>query len=678
MGGRLSQFVHAWRLHGASPWVVETLQAGFLLTFIDRPPLTRSPMESSRTYSLVKKLALQEQVRVLLDKNAIEIVRHHHSLGFYSHLFLVPKASGGWRPVIDLSFLNRFLEVPTFTMDTAESIRASLRPLEWVASLDLADAYFHIPIHPSSRKYLRFTMDGVVYQFRALPFGLSSAPWAFTKVIEELKIFASAKGFQLFQYLDDWLVVAASPRAVNSRIQQLLDLCLELGLLVNFTKSDLVPSQEFVFLGYQYDLQRFLVHPTPERFYKIQDLAERFLDQDGATAHDFSILLGVLSSTEKMVPMGRLFSREIQFCLKANWNANLHDKYLWIQLSPEARADLTWWLDPENVFTGSPVVRPPPDAQIFTDASNEGWGAHLNYNLASGTWSSSWKSLHINNLELEAVNKALQFWNNRLRNSHVLVATDNSTVVSYLNKQGGTHSISLSRATKQILISCWEAGITLWARHIPGRFNVLADSLSRKNQVIATEWTLSLSVVSRIFDLWGTPTVDMFATRFNNRLPIFWSPIPDPRAALVDALSADWSHLWGYAYPPTPIINRCLLKIRADKSDIILIAPLNRGATWFHLLCQLLIDLPRSLPLEQDLLCQPRSRVFHRDPGLLHLHAWRLSGIQSKTADFQRRLPLEQLNLRDSLLSPSTLQSGTSSRIGVVNGRVIHSKPLLN
>jgi hypothetical protein len=103
--------------------------------------------------------------------------------GFYSRLFLVPKKTGGMRPVIDLSILITYLVVPHFKMETNRSIRASILPGMWTTSLDLSDAYFHIPICHSYRRYLRFVWDNRVYQFRALPFGMSTA-LVFTNVMQ--------------------------------------------------------------------------------------------------------------------------------------------------------------------------------------------------------------------------------------------------------------------------------------------------------------------------------------------------------------------------------------------------------------------------------------------------------------------------------------------------------------
>ena len=122
--------------------------------------------------------------------------------------FLVPKPNNKWRPILDLSKLNLFLKAEKFKMETPDTIRTSLQQGEWVTSIDFKDAYFHIPIQEQSRKYLRFHVQGQTYQFKALPFGLSTAPLEFTVVAKEVKLIAIHKDIRIHQYLDDWLVRA--------------------------------------------------------------------------------------------------------------------------------------------------------------------------------------------------------------------------------------------------------------------------------------------------------------------------------------------------------------------------------------------------------------------------------------------------------------------------------------
>ena len=122
----------------------------------------------------------------------------------------------------------------------------------------------------------------------------------------------------------------------------------------------------------------------------------------------------------------------------------------------------------------------------FTDASNEGWGAHLEQTSTKGLWSDRKKRLHINVLELKMIFLALQRFKDQCQNQIVLVATDNSTVVTYMNKQGGTHSAEMCPLLWKIMTWCLHYQITLRARHIPGCLNVMAD-LSRSNQVQSTE-----------------------------------------------------------------------------------------------------------------------------------------------------------------------------------------------
>ena len=169
VGGRLGYFHLNWKFLGAHPSVIKTLEFGLQLPIGSvRIPLSRVPLINSHYSSLEKNLVLCQAVVDMLLKGAIQEVRDSSSLAFYSRLFLVAKKTGGWRPVIDLSHLNLYLDFPTFRMETTQSIRNSLQVGQWTTSLDLKDAYFHVPMAPTVHKLLRFQVLGKVYHFITL------------------------------------------------------------------------------------------------------------------------------------------------------------------------------------------------------------------------------------------------------------------------------------------------------------------------------------------------------------------------------------------------------------------------------------------------------------------------------------------------------------------------------
>ena len=245
VGNRLRSFKRNWLINKSSQNVLNIITNGYVLPFRSKPNLIRFPLILSEYQAQQKDQALATCIQTLLSKNAIERVENVKSLGFYSRLFLVPKPQQRWRPVIDLSRLNTFLHVEKFKMETPESIRTSLVPGEWVSSIDLSDAYLHIPIHPNSRKYLRFCYKAQVFPFTSLPFGLATAPQVFTMIVKEVKLMALSRGLRIHQYLDDWLIRSQSQEESQMDTQAVVDLTQSLGWIINQEKSELKPTQVF-------------------------------------------------------------------------------------------------------------------------------------------------------------------------------------------------------------------------------------------------------------------------------------------------------------------------------------------------------------------------------------------------------------------------------------------------
>ena len=594
VGGRLQSFWEIWAHKGANPKVVSILKEGYVLPFKVRPPLVRDPLIVSGYANPIRDSHLQAAVQALIEKKAVERVRVQTSLAFFNRLFIVPKPNHKWRPILDLSTLNQFLCVKTFKMETPETIRTSLQQEEWVTSLDFSDAYFHIPIHYTSRKFLRFHFQNQSYQFRALPFGLSTAPMEFTGVVKEVKLMAQSQGIRLHQYLDDWLIRAPTKESCHQGTQSLLALCQELGWMVNMQKSELEPQQVFDFVGYQYDLLNGVVRPTQNRWKTLQQKITVLLQNRSCPVRTFMSLIGLLTATEKQVTLGRLHMRPIQWHLKKHWRVpeSLEKE---IPIPRSLHQYLQWWTQEENVLKGQPLHPLRHAVQIFTDASKEGWGAHLGDFTASGTWSVPESKLHINFLELKAVLLALKRFQHLVQGKVVLIATDNTTVVAYINKEGGMRSGSLCALLWRLLCWCSLNQIVLKARHIPGRLNVIADKLSRQRQVIQTEWSLHQETFDLLCQTWHYPRVDMFATRYNCKLVQFVSPIPDPKAWSVDALTLSWEDLDMYLFPPVSLMGKVVSKLSDHwYRRAILIAPGWPNMPWFWDLVELSARVPLS------------------------------------------------------------------------------------
>ena len=192
-----------WREISDSNWIVQTAR-GYRLELVRQPPSTPPPWQTQ--LSVAQQEILNQEV---LQKRAIE--ECHDQGGFYSSLFIVPKKDGGWRTIINLKRLNRYLWIQHFKMESVYSVRDVLHRGDWMGKLDLQDAYLTVPVFHPHRRFLRFQWRAQTYQFRCLPFGLATAPGIFTKLMRPVVTCLRQQGIRLVQYLDDTLL-AQSPQ----------------------------------------------------------------------------------------------------------------------------------------------------------------------------------------------------------------------------------------------------------------------------------------------------------------------------------------------------------------------------------------------------------------------------------------------------------------------------------
>ena len=141
-GGRISLFAHVWSCLTLDPWVISTVSEGFRLEFIADP--IQSFIQPNAPMDATQHECCQKEVLSLLEKGAV--LRAGQDVGFISGIFLIPKRSGGYRPIINLKGLNTFLTAHKFKMEGISTVRHTIREGDWLAKLDLKDAYLTVPI----------------------------------------------------------------------------------------------------------------------------------------------------------------------------------------------------------------------------------------------------------------------------------------------------------------------------------------------------------------------------------------------------------------------------------------------------------------------------------------------------------------------------------------------------
>ena len=194
--------------------------------------------------------------------------------------------------------------------------------------------------------------------------------------------------------------------------------------------------------------------------------------------------------------------------------------------------------------------------------------------------------------------------------------------MSYLRNQGGTRSSFLNSIAQRILRWAADLSVVISPQVIMGKHNVLADALSRPNQVLGSEWTLKQEVFRDLCRRWPV-SIGLFATSQNHSCSLYFSPYHNHNAMGTDELLRNWSGWQAYTFPPWSLIPAGLKKLRSSSGVLLtIVAPYWLQRPWFPDLLDLVVDGPVALPQSRDLLRQPHFHRFHLVVSRLCLHAW--------------------------------------------------------
>ena len=572
---RVRGCLSAWEDLGASKLVREWIRYGYRVPFLKRvqPFYQRCCPPTDPSQQLFMELL---EVR-LLEVGAIELAISDQ---FVSKSRLVPKRDGGFRLVVDLRHINSHFAVVPCKFEPLVSLRHLVRPGDWFFSLDLRDGYYHLSIHPSHRKFFTTVINGRLYQFVGIPFGVQSAPFVFTKVMRVFVRALRARGLRVLPYLDDFLVVASSQsealqfRAVVSEVLSLL------GLTRNELKGQWEPAQSVTHLGVGVDsvANRFFV--PPDKMLVLKASAKSLVTyalshRRWVQGHRLESFIGFSMSLLVALQQVRTRTRSLYDAL-ARRSSRSSD----CQLSHQQLADLQWFVNLDESWNGLPLILPTPSVTMSTDASDFGWGASISgAGEARGFFGPVVARRHITYKELFAVQQGLLALPSFLEGRTVSLLTDNQAVMAIINK-GASRSAELMPLCRGIQALLRAMRVSWVATYIRSADNVEADRLSRVTD--PTDWTVTPAFWQEVLLRFGPMDVDRCST-VSNALCLRFNSRDGALASLGDCLLQSWVGATSWVNPPWALIPRLIAKVVSERAPAVLLLPHWESAPWWPL-----------------------------------------------------------------------------------------------
>jgi Reverse transcriptase (RNA-dependent DNA polymerase). len=181
-----------------------------------------------------------------------------------------------------------------------------------MVTIDLKDAYHLIPIAESSRKFLRFTFNGKLFEYSCLPFGLNTAPYVFTKIMRTVVAQLRERGHVSVIYLDDLLLMGRSFAECSNNLVQTQALLESLGFVINFNKSILKPTKRSKFLGFILDSEKMLIELPHSKRTNVLALINHFIGLKRCKIRELASFIGTLGSCCPGIKYGWVYLKDIE------------------------------------------------------------------------------------------------------------------------------------------------------------------------------------------------------------------------------------------------------------------------------------------------------------------------------------------------------------------------------
>ena len=574
--GRLKANISFWQSIGASKFILDTLSFGYKIPFSREPTIVfLNNNRSALGESDFVESAIQELLRVG------SIVSCTRPPEVVNPLSVSVQSSGKKRLILDLRHVNFFVNKSKIKFEDAQSmlnflIGESLSNL-WAYSFDIKSGYHHVEIYPTHQRFLGFSwvFNGVrkYFKFVVLPFGLSTGPYIFTKVMRPLVKHWRSQALRIVVYLDDGLGVCGTKDTCLRQSLLVHSDLISSGFVPNKDKCMWIPSQLLRWLGFHWDFARGLLSIPEDKISVLLASIGEVFSSRVVTARMLAQVTGRIISC--MLVFGhicKIMTKALHSVIvdRASWNA------AGVFLTDEAISELNYWCANARALNSRPFVYPVnvPHHIVYSDASDvacasyiyvEVYGflvAHKNFDDLEMKQSSTWR-------ELKSVSFALRSFAPILHNSSVKLYTDNKAVAFITDS--GSNKPHLNTIAKDIFCLSSAHGIRLSVEWIPRTLNQKADYYSKI--VDFDDWCVSNDYFRAIDSRWGPFTVDCFASYANTKLPRFYSRFYSPNTLGVDALSHSWQGENCWLVPPVCLVTQVIEHVKLCKCVGALVVP---------------------------------------------------------------------------------------------------------
>ena len=282
---------------------------GVCLDFDNLPSQTcrPSPLKFSESEFAIIDTQIKEFLQLGIIEKAVPSAQE-----FVSNVFSRHKKNGSSRLILNLVKLNPFIQYHHFKMDTINTVINLMRRGCFMASIDLSNAYYSVPIAEEYRYFLRFVWQDELFQSKVLPNGLSSAPRIFKKNLKPVYAHLRQLGHTACGYIDDYFIMSDTYINCLNSFRVTHYLFTSLGFFANFEKSNLIPSKQIEHLGFILNSTDMTVSLTSKKKISLLAKCREVINCKAPSIRAVAELIGILVSSFTGVEFGHLHYRQLE------------------------------------------------------------------------------------------------------------------------------------------------------------------------------------------------------------------------------------------------------------------------------------------------------------------------------------------------------------------------------